>query len=155
MMIEHRLVNTGKKSIDSQVYDHNFFSMDHESTGPDLAISFPFALTPTGKLDDLAHVQGNELSFPKDLRGSDTFYAEFKGFGKTASDYQLRIENRKSGAGVTVSCDRPLANLGIWAVRTVVAPEPFIDIHISPGRDFSWKYTYTFYQKAELQHSTK
>jgi len=155
MTIEHRLVNTGKKAIETQVYDHNFLTIDKESTGPVLAISFPFAPAPTGKMDDLACVQGNELLFPKDLRGTDTFYGEFKGFGKTAADYQLHVENRKTGAGVTISADRPLANVGIWAVRTVVAPEPFIDIHVPPGRDFSWKYTYTFYQKGAQKNSIK
>lgn len=155
MTIEHRLVNTGKKPIETQVYDHNFFAIDHESTGPLISISVPFALKPTGKMDDLARVERNEIVFPKELRGSDTFYSEFTGFGNTAADFQLRVENRKTGAGVTIDCDRPLANLGVWAVRTVVAPEPFIDIHVAPGRDFSWKYTYTFYQKPPQSHSSK
>ena len=155
MTIEHRLVNTGRKPIETQVYDHNFLTIDHEPTGPALAITVPFALIPAGKMDALAQVQGNQLLFPKDLKGTDTFYAEFKGFGQTAADYQLRVENRKTGAGVTISADRPLANLGIWAVRTVVAPEPFIDVHIAPGRDFSWKYTYTFYQRSPQKNSSK
>jgi hypothetical protein len=34
-------------------------------------------------------------------------------------------------------------------VRTVVAPEPYIEIKIPAGRDFSWKYTYTFYAPAD------
>jgi len=38
-----------------------------------------------------------------------------------------------------------LANIGVWAVRTVVAPEPFVDIDVPAGREIRWSYTYTFY----------
>lgn len=157
MTIEHRLVNTGDKSIVTLVYDHNFLSIDHTPTGPEIAVTFPFALTTKGKIDGpgLAEAKGKQLLFPKTLTGSDTFYSEFNGFGKTAADYQLQVDNRKTGAGVAISCDRPLANLGIWAVRTVVAPEPYIDINVPPGRAFSWKYTYRFYESAKSSTSGK
>jgi hypothetical protein len=157
MTIEHRLLNTGAKVITTQVYDHNFLSIDHEQTGPAIVVTFPFALAVSGKVDGpgLSEVQGNQLLFPKELKRSDTFYSEFTGYGKTASDYQLRVENRKTGAGVAISADRPLVNLGVWAVRTVVAPEPYIDINIPPGHDFSWKYRYRFYQPGPSKSSTQ
>ncbi len=148
MTIEHRLVNTGTKPIETQVYDHNFLIIDHEPTGPAIVVSVQFGLETSGKVDGpgLGIVRGNQLLFPKELKGEDTFYSEFKGFGGTAADYQLRVENRKSGAGVAINGDRPLVNLGVWAVRTVVAPEPFININVPVRREFSWKYTYRFYQ---------
>lgn len=149
MTIEHRLVNTGAKLIATQVYDHNFLFIDHQGAGPGIEITFPFAPKPTKTLDPLAEVRGKQLVFPKDLGGKDTFYGEFKGFDKTARDYKIRVENKSTGAGVVVTCDQPLANLGVWAVRTVVAPEPYIEIKIPAGRDFSWKYTYTFYAPAD------
>lgn len=157
MTIEHRLVNTGVKPIATQVYDHNFLSIDQEQTGPGIVITFPFALATKGQIDGpgLAQVHGNQLLFPKELKGSDTFYSEFTGFGKSAADYQLRVENRKTGAGVAISSDRPLVNLGVWAVRTVVAPEPYIDVSLPAGREFSWKYTYRFYLEGRAKNSTK
>lgn len=145
MIIEHHLVNTGAKAIETEVYDHNFLIIDHHGAGPAIEINFPFAPKPTKILDPLAEVRGKQLLFPKELRGKDTFYGEFQGFGKTAGDYEIRVENKSTGAGVVVTCDQPLANLGVWAVRTVVAPEPYIEIKIPPGREFSWKYTYAFY----------
>ena len=149
MTIEHHLVNTGAKTIETEVYDHNFLIIDHQGAGPAIEITFPFAPKPTKTLDPLAEVRGKQLVFPKDLRGKDTFYGEFQGFGKTARDYKIRVENKSTGAGVVVTCDQPLANLGVWAVRTVVAPEPYVEIKIPAGRDFSWKYTYTFYAPAD------
>jgi hypothetical protein len=93
----------------------------------------------------LGEIRGKELLFPKKLQGSDTFYTELGGFGKQAADYEIRVENRKSGAGVLIRGDRPLVNLGVWAVRTVVAPEPYIEITVTPGEEARWKYTYQFY----------
>jgi hypothetical protein len=100
---------------------------------------------PSSALDKLADVRGKQLLFPKDLKGSDTFYADFKGFGNTAEDYEITVENRKTGAGVVVRGDQPLVYVGVWAVRTVVAPEPYIAMKVAVGQEFRWKYTYRFY----------
>jgi hypothetical protein len=155
MTIEHHLVNTGAKPMATQVYDHNFLSIDHQGAGPAIQITFPFAPKPTKKLDSLAEVGGKKLAFPNELRGNDTFYGEFQGFGTTADNYEIRVENKSTGAGVVVTCDQPLANLGVWAVRTVVAPEPYIAIGVLPARDFRWKYTYTFYTREPSAHGKR
>lgn len=148
MTIEHRLVNTGQKAIETLVYDHNFLTIDHQSTGPEITIEFAFAPKPMEKLDRLAEIRGKQLVFPKDLKGDDTFYDEFGGFGQTPADYEIRVENHKSGAGVVIDGDQPLARIGVWAVRTVVAPEPFIKIDVPVGKELRWKYTYRFYDGA-------
>ena len=147
MTIEHHLVNTGAKARATQVYDHNFLTIDHQGAGPAIEITFPFSPRSTKPIGALAEVRGQQLLFPRDLEGSDTFYSEFRGFGKTAADYEIRVENRTTGAGVVITGDQPLANLGVWAVRTVVAPEPYIEINNPPGGDFKWKYTYRFYSR--------
>lgn len=145
MTIEHRLANTGKKPIETRVYDHNFLMIDPQPTGPDVVMTFPFALKPNEAMDAMAAIRGNQLVFSRDLKGGDTFYNEFSGFGKTAADYQIQVENHKTGAGVTIRGDQPLVNLGVWAVRTVVAPEAYIEIKVPEGGEFDWKYTYRFY----------
>jgi hypothetical protein len=147
MTIEHHLANTGAKPIETEVYDHNFLIIDHRGAGPAIQITFPFAPQPARPLDALAEVRGKQLVFPKDLKGNDTFYGEFRGFGETAAGYEIRVDNKSTGAGVVITGDQPLANLGVWAVRTVVAPEPFIAINIAPGGDFRWTYTYRFYAR--------
>lgn len=144
MVIENELVNAGKKAIDTNVYDHNFLGIDHQNTGPSIVVTFPFSPRATQDMGGLGEIRGKQLLFPKELRGSDTFYTELTGFGKEASDYQFRVENLKTGAGVSVTCDRPLVNLALWAVRTIVAPEPYIAVNLPPGRDFRWTYTYRF-----------
>lgn len=145
MVIEHRLVNTGKKAIETQVYDHNFLTIDHQSTGPSIVIRFPFDPRATQDMGGLGEIRGKELRFPKDLRGSDTFYTELTGFGKQALDYHMEVENQKTGAGAVITCDQPLVNLGVWAVRTIVAPEPYIELKIPAGQEVRWSYRYRFY----------
>jgi len=155
MTIEHHLVNTGTKAIETQVYDHNFLIIDHQGAGPAIEITFPFSPKPTKPMDPLAELRGKRLVFPKELKGNDTFYSEFRGFGETAVDYEIRVENKRTGAGVVVTSDQPLANLGVWAVRTIVAPEPYIAISVPPGHDFGWKYTYTLYTRETLDQGKK
>jgi len=144
MTIEHRLVNQGSKVIETRVYDHNFLIIDQQGPGPAIEITFPFSPKPNKPLDPLAEVHGKQLLFPKILKGSDTFYGEFTGFARSAMDYYIRVENRSTGARIEIMGDRPLVNLGVWAVRTVVAPEPYIELNIPPKRDFTWKYIYRF-----------
>jgi hypothetical protein len=145
MEIEHRLTNTGKRAIETQVYDHNFLSIDHQETGPSIVISFAFSPHPKQDMGGLGEIRGKQILFPRDLRGGDTFYTELTGFGKDASDYEIRVQNEKTGAGVLITSDRPLENVGLWAVRTVVAPEPYIAIPVPVGQEFRWTYRNRFY----------
>jgi hypothetical protein len=145
MTIEHRFVNLGKKVVETQVYDHNFLSIDHQQTGPSVVLSFSFGLRSTHDMGGLGEIRGKELRFPKDLKGSDTFYTEFAGFSNDASDYNILVENHQSGGAVLIAGDQPLANVGVWAVRTVVAPEPFVNINVPAGHESRWAYKYTFY----------
>ena len=78
------------------------------------------------------------------MKGQQVF-TEFEGFGKESSDYDIRIENRKSGAGVRIQGDRPIAKLVYWSIRTTLCPEAYIDLQVAPGAESKWQYRYTFY----------
>jgi hypothetical protein len=146
MLIEHRLTNTGKRPIESSVYDHNFLVLDHQTTGPDFAVTVPFTIHPAKPYrTDLGKVEGNKISYVKKLEGRDIFGVAIAGFGKTASDYKISIENRKLGVGMKISGDQPLESEELWSIRTILAMEPFIHMSIAPGHSFQWKYTYDYY----------
>ena len=55
-------------------------------------------------------------------------------------------ENKRAAAGVHITGDRPVTRFGYWSIRTVVSPEPYIDLNIEPGKASSWRITYEFYQ---------
>jgi hypothetical protein len=79
MNISHTLKNTGQKTIETNVYDHNFLVIDKEPAGPGYVIKFQVDVTGTGKgIGDIAQIQGKQmtlLSTPKiELKNPASFY---------------------------------------------------------------------------------
>jgi hypothetical protein len=192
MTISHVLRNTGSKPIVTNVYNHNFTTIDKQTTGPDVEITVPWQMTRAARgggagrgaargtppaagaparqgpppvdpnapltagermgtqcghpqMQSLAGPQGNKLVYAKVLEGAECYSASFTGFGAEAKDNDIRIENKKTGAGVHITGDRPLTRFGYWSIKTVVSPEPYIDLNIEPGQQFAWTYTYDYY----------
>jgi hypothetical protein len=146
MILEHELTNIGRRSIQTSVYDHNFLVLDNQPTGPDFTITLPFDIKAAGPLNrQMADAQAKRFVFRKVLEDRDTVAAGLSGFGQTPADYRIVIENGKVRAGVKIAGDRPLSRLYLWSIRSVLAIEPYIDMSIEPGRDFSWKYEYLYY----------
>jgi len=209
MVISHVMKNTGSKPIVTNVYDHNFTTIDKQTTGPDIEITVPWQMTravgrggagrvggqpgapgataspaapgaagPAGpgpasagrqgqppvdpyaalgagermgtqcgqaQMQALAGPQGNKIAYSRVLEGSECYQTSFTGFGSDVKDNDIRIENKKTGAGVHITSDRPMTRFGYWSIRTVVAPEPYIDIDVKPGQQFTWSYTYDYY----------
>jgi hypothetical protein len=145
VLIEHRLANTGKRKIDTSVYDHNFLVLDNQPVGPDFTITLPFQMNTSPAPDPkMAEVRGNEFLYRKTLVGEDTVATRISGYNSTPSDYEIRIQNKKIGAGMTISGNRPLSDEHLWSIRTVLAMEPFIFLSIAPGQEVTWSYTYTY-----------
>jgi hypothetical protein len=146
LVLEHRLKNTGRKTIASSVYDHNFFMLDGQPTGPDVVVRFAFEPRATSALNGLAEIRGKDFVYLKELEPRQTVQTEIQGFGASARDYDLRVENRKTGAGVRQTGDRPISKIVFWSIRTTVCPEAYIDLRIEPGTESSWRIAYEFYQ---------
>jgi hypothetical protein len=146
MAIEHSLTNTGHLAIASKLYNHNFLVLDQNATGPDYVITLPFAVTtrqPPNK--EMADVRGNQIVYLKTLQDHDTVAMPVEGFGGDPKDYDIRVENKKAGAGMRVVGDHPLASVALWSIRSVLAIEPFINVAVAPGKEMAWKYTYSYY----------
>jgi len=149
LVLEHHLKNTGRKTITTSVYEHNFFMLDGQPSGPDFVIRFPFEpraaspdiSTPPG----LAETRGKEVRYLQELQPGQTVYTELTGFGPTARDYDIRVENRKTGAGVHQTGNRPMAKMVLWSIRSNISPEAYIDLKIDPGKEASWRIAYEFY----------
>jgi hypothetical protein len=146
MVMDHRLTNTGKRAIASDVYNHNFLVLDGQPPGPDYLLMMPFAIKTARAPDPLlAAVRGDRVEYRKALEEKETVYAELQGFGPTATDYRFTIENKKVGAGVRITGDRPLSKVALWSIRSVLSLEPYIAMNIEPGGEFTWRYTYRYY----------
>jgi len=145
MVISHRLANAGPKPIRGTQYNHNFFVIDQQPSGPGYRVIFPFPLKPLGNFRGMLDAQGNELVFYKEFTGNLSVQSWLEGFGKSPRDYDIRIENRPAGAGVRITSDRPIVRLNFWTRRETVCPEPYIAISVDPGRTQTWEYRYLFY----------
>ena len=146
MLIEQSLKNTGRRAIQSSVYNHNFIVLDRQAPGPDFTFRVPFQIQVTRPPNkELAEIRANEIVFLKSLSGEDQLAVQIQGFGDNAKDSEIVIENRKVGAGVKITGDRPLVRDLLWSIRTVLAIEPYIAIDIQPGAEFTWKNTFEYY----------
>ena len=147
MTLEHTLKNTGKQPIKTDVYNHNFFTIDHEPTGPNVALRFPFEVSGQWNREGSpVIIEGNSFRYPRYFEPEETvFMGDMQGHKQTVGDYDFRIENLKTGAGVRITCDRPISKINFWASSTTSCPEPYTDIDVPPGEQFTWTITYEFY----------
>lgn len=142
MRIEHTLENTGAKPIATQQYNHNFFVMDGQPTGPDSQVKFAFPLQATSALrgPDLADIRGSEVIYKKELPAGQSFFGTFEG----GAPYDITMANRKAGMAVRITGDRPIARIVYWSIRSTFCPEAYIDLAVEPKQKTQWTYTYQF-----------
>ncbi|HET7003657.1 MAG TPA: hypothetical protein VFI33_20185, partial [Puia sp.] len=125
MVLMHKLKNTGHRVIETMVYDHNFFLIDSQQTGPPLELIFSFPLKEKKEgqgLGDMISIKGNRMIVNRSFKKNEQAYTLLEGFGLTAKDYDIRLENHKTGAGIHITANRPLSKLVFWACSTVLCP---------------------------------
>lgn len=144
-MVAHALRNTSDRTMETEVYNHNFFVIDNEVVGPEMVVKFGFDPKPLADLKGMATIEGRELHYARELQKGESVFTEFQGYGKSASDYNFEIQNKKSGAGVKIHADRPLSKVIFWSINTVACPEPYVALKIEPGKTANWTITYDLY----------
>ena len=148
LILFHQLKNTGHNTIETEVYDHNMFMFDHEQTGPQYTIEFPFSLSEIKEgrgLGNLVSIKENKIVVNRKFLKTEQAYTRLEGYGKTRVDYTIKIENHHSGAAVNISADQPISKLIFWACSTILCPEPYMQLRVNPGETVSWKISYKFY----------
>ena len=125
----------------------NFLVIDKEPTGPGYVIRFPAGMKGNGRgIGDIAQIQGKQMTFLRELARSESIYcAGLQGLSNSPKDYDIKVENIKTGAGVRITCDQPILKLVFWTSSTTVCPEPYILVKVDPGQVFSWKISYEYY----------
>ena len=146
LVLEHSLKNTGKRPIDTSVYDHDFYMLDHQTTGPDFRVKFPFAIKASDEFKDPGKLDGHDLTYDRQLdKPGDTVHGYVSGFGPGLEDDDVRVENVKAGIGVRETSNQPISKLYFWSIPTTLCPEVYIKIHVEPKQTFKWRTTYNFY----------
>jgi hypothetical protein len=147
MIIHHELKNTGSLTIETSQYNHNFFVIDNELTGPNIVTTFTKNIMADGdNFGEIAKVVGKSITYERELGEKE--HVQSLGVlndNGTALNYDINILNKKSGAGVRLTSTEPIQKLIFWACRTTSCPEPYIKILIPPGQTYSWDIVYSFY----------
>jgi hypothetical protein len=146
LVLEHKLTNTGKRTIETDVYDHDFYVIDGMPSGPDFVVKFPFAPQTDADFKGLAAIHGNELVYLKTLEDHQSVAGYLKGFSDEFKDYDIRVENTKMKAGVRQIGDRPISSMYFWSIRSTVCPEAYIHLKVEPGHSMKWTIRYQFYE---------
>lgn len=146
MVLEHSLRNLGTRAIHTNVYNHNFLTLDSRSPGPGLSVTVPFQIQSNHPPDKkLAEIRGNQIIYLDTLKDRNVVATPIQGFGDNASDHVIRIEDTRAAAGMKIQADRPLLRESLWSIRSVIAVEPFVQITVEPGAEFTWKSSYEYY----------
>jgi hypothetical protein len=145
-LIEHMLHNTGEKAIDTDQFNHNFFMIDAEKSGPAFKIGFPFAISTNDDLKGYMEIKDKELYFIKEL-DDDTVFLRLSGYSTDIADHKITVVNQKTKAGVTYTVDKPLQRLVFWACETTLSPENSIWISVPPGESQHWNSDYSLFVK--------
>jgi hypothetical protein len=149
MVLEHHLRNTGRRAIQGSVYNHNFLVLDKQPPGPDFSLTFPYQIhSPHPPNKELVEIRGRQVIYLKALADQDVVFTSLLGFSDSPQDNEIRIENRRIGAGMLIRGNRPLSDMHLWSIRSVLAVEPFVAMTIEPGREFDWDGTYEYYTLA-------
>lgn len=148
LVLTHSLKNMGKDTIETTVYNHNFFVMDSTTIGPGYEVKFPYSITGEARDNpDLVTLEANHIILVKDIVPKKFLYfAGIEGFGSSSKDYDFSIENHKTGAGVRITSDQPIFKLPLWSATKTLCPEPYIKLNIPPNETFKWSINYEFYE---------
>ena len=112
-------------------------------------MKFAFPPRATEDLHGLAKTEGNELVYLRELQKGETAGTYLEGYGAAATDNDIRVENRNTGAGVRQTGDHPIARMYFWSIRTTICPEAYISLAIEPGQETKWQINY------ESRHSAR
>ena len=148
LTLEHTIKNTGQTPIDTEVYDHDFYMIDNQTTGPAMTVQFPFDVSSEKPLAPLGVIQGKDLTYAADVGPRDTVSSYLTGFSEKSSDYDITVRNKETGVGVEQTSATPLSKLNFWSIHTTVCPEAYVHLSIPPGKSQSYTIQYRFFADA-------
>ena len=147
MVLAHELTNKGTRTMQTTVYNHHFFVIDNQPTGPGYEITLPVSnLSAEGGkgVGDVVQLQGNKIVYLRNLAQREQAYFPDLAGGVDMT-YDITVEHLKTGAGVKIKGDRPVSKMVFWSSPTNVSPEPYLNILLEPGKTFTWKINYEYY----------
>ncbi|MBO5816028.1 MAG: hypothetical protein J6R30_07965 [Bacteroidales bacterium] len=145
--IRHSLRNTGRKTLEGDVYNHNFFTLGLLQTSPSRTIDFPFH--PEGDWRAEYSEVGFTVSgirFSRVLqKGESVFTGNLhqSGRGLTGSPNAFILSEEQTGRRVQMHCKIPMTKTVFWSNHRIACIEPYIDFKIKPGESLDFDIDYS------------
>ena len=149
--LHHTLKNLGKSPLVTEVYDHDFFMLDGQPTGPGMEVRFAFTPHPDEPFEPLAAIEGKSLVYKQELQPKQTAAAYLTGYSSSASDYAIHVEDTTHHFGVDQSGDLPIAKFYLWSIRTTISPEAYLHLDVAPGKTATWNLHYHLFASGAVE----
>ena len=139
--VDWTLKNTGTKPLSTDNYVHNFFRFDDKPVGPDYVVSFPYDFEAEG-LGEEQEQKGREVHFTKEIpKFINAKVPVPEGYdGENA----FTVKHTKTGQSLAGLSSLPSKEVALHATKSNVCPEQFIHIEVAPGKEATWRRSYTF-----------
>jgi hypothetical protein len=148
MTLDHSLKNTGQKTIDTYVYDHDFFMFDRKPIGVGMVVHFTFDPKAENPIGAAAKIDGKDLVYVDTLAPRKGVSGYLTGYSDRPSDYDFTVEDTNSNIGIQQTSDSALARLYLWSTSSTICPEGYIHLNVPPGKTSHWKIRYRFFAPA-------
>ena len=145
-VIRHSLKNTGRKSLEGNVYNHNFFTLGLLETGSDRQLDFPFK--PEGdwraQYSEVGFTESG-IRFTRTLQKGESVYTgnlHEAGKGIAGSPNSFALRDTATGCAVKAFCAVPMTKSVFWSNHRIACIEPYIDYAVAPGEIFTFEIEY-------------
>lgn len=141
IIVDWSLRNTGKKTLTTRQYSHNFFRFDDRNIGQGYVLSFPYDLSVSGLKAEQRRV-GREIHFVAEVPRPTNLRVDYPPNYAGPNICTLRNVNTKQS--ITCKTSLPGVYTAIHVRQAYVSPEQFIELHLEPGQTKTWRRSYVF-----------
>jgi hypothetical protein len=141
-LVEHRLENTGAHPIEQTHYCHNFIRIDGAPVGRSYSLELPYDARLSDVAGGILEAAGRTISFARDPRDDEGFFALVSGYGTGPESNQVRVNGPR--ASLSISGSDPVTRFQVFGTGRTLCPEPFISISLLSGQSKSWSIVYKF-----------
>jgi hypothetical protein len=144
----YEMKNTGKKTIVTNEYVHNFLGFNSRNIDQYYRLRFSFEVKPNGFIETVnpnsnVSFDGHNVAWNSQVE-SPFFFSRLN--QDKLSHCSWTIIHTLEKIGVRETCYSGVNMVNLWGDRHVVSPELFHSIDLLPGLKDTWKREYDFFE---------
>jgi hypothetical protein len=98
-------------------------------------------------MEPLAGIEDKQIVYREELQPGQYVESYLTGYSSKPSDYDIVVEDTRTGVGVEQTGDNAMSRFNFWSPRTAICPEAYHHLVIAPGQTAHWNIHYRFYAK--------